>query len=318
MPLYRYEAPIYASMIGMVRTLGMTTLATFHERNGDQDLVRGDGQANRAWGRIFGEHVKEGSPGTVDSTFSGYAGGVQLGIDALRLRSDSGHEDAAGGFFAFGQSRGDVNGFAVGVEGAYAGSTQLNGTSLGAYWTHLGPGAWYLDGVAMVMFPDGSGTSQNNVGVDVDGTSFLASLEGGVPFVLGGGVTLEPQAQLVYQYLDLDNTADRFSTVSFSTPDVLTGRIGARLVADFGGAQQLRSYLKLNLWQDWTGTDYTTYANAHTLNSEYGSTALEAGGGIVMQVTDGVGLWGTAGYTTEVGGANLEVISGNAGVNVVW
>ena len=40
---------------------------------------------------------------------------------------------------------------------------------------------------------------------DPDGFGFAASLEGGYSFLLGGGWLFEPQAQLVYQALDIDD-----------------------------------------------------------------------------------------------------------------
>ena len=37
-------------------------------------------------------------------------------------------------------------------------------------------------------------------------------------------ISLEPQAQLIWQYLSLDDERDAFFTVGFSTPEGFTGR----------------------------------------------------------------------------------------------
>jgi outer membrane autotransporter protein len=87
-PFYRPEGSIYGSLPGLARTLGVTTIGTFHERYGDQGAVRGGG--GRAWGRVFGEHSEQGSSGELDTRFEGWLGGVQLGIDAFRIRGDDG------------------------------------------------------------------------------------------------------------------------------------------------------------------------------------------------------------------------------------
>ena len=314
MPLYRPETSIYAALPGMARALSVTTIATFNERYGDQAAVR-DG-AGRAWGRIFGEHTEQGSTGELNARFDGWASGVQLGIDAFRIRGDNGAQDAGGLFFALARADGDVNGFAIGVPDAYAGSSALNGPSFGAYYTHIGPGNWYVDSVAMVTFYNADGTSTNNVATNLGGSGAFLSVESGVPLALGYGVSLEPQAQLIYQHLDAGGTTDIFSTVTFDTPDALTGRLGLRLATFEGSAW--RPYLKANFWQDWTGTDRITYAGVYTLTSKDNSTALEVGGGLVGDVTQSVTWWGVVDYTTEIAGNDLEVIRGSAGIKINW
>lgn len=313
-PLYRPETSIYAALPGMARALGVTTIATFHERYGDQAAVR-DG-AGRAWGRIFGEHTEQGSSGPLEARFDGWSGGVQLGVDIAHLEGDDGSTDAGGVFFALARSDGDVNGFAIGVLDAYAGSSALNGPSFGAYYTHIGAGNWYVDSVAMVTFYNQDGTSTNDVATNVGGSGAFLSLEGGVPLALGYGVSLEPQAQLIFQHLDFGGVTDAFSTVGFDTADALTGRIGVRL-AGFE-TSTYRPYLKANVWQDWQGTDRTTYAGVYTLEAKDNSTALEVGGGLVGDVTQSVTWWGVVDYTTKIAGNDLEVIRGNAGIKISW
>lgn len=312
-PLYRPETSIYASLPGVARTLALSTLGTFHERYGDQSGVRGG--SGRAWGRIFGEHTKQGSTGPLDAKFDGFAGGVQIGIDIARFRGDDGSQDAGGVFFGLGQADGDVDGFAIGVPDAFAGTSQLHGPSFGAYFTHIGPGDWYVDAVGMVSFIGNDGLSTNNVTTNVGATGAFLSLEVGVPIPLWSGVNLEPQAQLIYQHLDVGGTTDAFSTVTFDTPDALTGRLGLRLAGLYGA---YRPYLKVNVWRDWSGTDETTYSGVYTFTSKDDSTALEVGGGVVGEVSQTISWWGVVDYTTEVAGNDLDAIRGNAGVNVSW
>jgi autotransporter-associated beta strand protein len=132
---YRPETSIYGTLPGMARALAISTVSTFHERYGDQDAVRSGG--GRAWGRVFGEHNEQGSTGALSSSFEGWLGGVQLGIDAFRWRGDDGSQDAGGFFFTLAKADGDVHGNVVGVADAYAGSSDLSGPSFGAYYTHI-------------------------------------------------------------------------------------------------------------------------------------------------------------------------------------
>ena len=101
---------------------------------------------------------------------------------------------------------GDVRGQALGWNDLSVGGIDLGGTSVGGYWTRIGQGGWYLDGVVMATFFGGYATSSRDVGIDIDGTGVTASLEGGYPIALAQGWTLEPQAQLVWQHLSLDDT----------------------------------------------------------------------------------------------------------------
>jgi outer membrane autotransporter protein len=318
-PFYRPEGSIYGSLPGLARSLGIATVGTFHERNGDQDVVR-DG-SGRAWGRIFGEHNEQGASGELDTRFAGWLGGVQLGVDAFRIRGDNGSEDVGGFFFTLGRADGNVHGHTLGAPNAEAGSSDLSGNSFGAYYTHIGAGGswygnWYFDALAMQTFYEADGTSINNVATNVGGSGTFLSLEGGVSIALGYGVSLEGQGQLIYQRLDFGGASDVFSTVTFDTADVLTGRLGLRLAAFDGDLW--RPYLKANIWQDWAGADRTIYASTHAVSSTDNSTALELGGGLVAEISDTLAIWAVADYTTDVAGNDLEVIRGNLGVKVGW
>src|SRR6187397_2333969 len=97
---------------------------------------------------------------------------------------------------------------------------------------------------------DGSPHSNRGVGIDLDGSSTTASLEGGYPTLLAPGLALEPQAQILWQTVDFDPSRDLFSLIGFDPDDALSGRIGARLLGTYAlGETCLRPYLKANLWR---------------------------------------------------------------------
>ncbi|MPZ37014.1 MAG: autotransporter outer membrane beta-barrel domain-containing protein [Rhizobiales bacterium] len=323
-PLYRPEVALYAAMAGMARNLTMTAIGTFHERNGDQGLVRGNGTSNgasdRAWGRLFGQSIEQGHAGTVDGRFDGNAGGVQSGLDLYRTTSPDGYQSRLGFLGGYGRARGDVNGFALGQQNAFAGRVELEAFSVGGYWTQVGAPGWYVDAVVMGTRYESSGSSTNQVGIRASGHGFAGSIEAGYPIPLGAGVHIEPQAQLVYQHLDLHGTRDRFSSVDFDTSNSVSARLGLRLSADtLYGAARLRPYLKASVWEDWVGTDQNTFAGVHVLEARYQGTALEVGAGIVAELANNVGLWAVADYTTDIAGdQDREAIRGNVGMRVLW
>ena len=95
-------------MPSLARTLGLVTLGTFNERQGDQLLVRGDPNTwVGAWGRVCQqtrEHFAEGARPDFDGTFAGF----QAGADLLRLESPSGHSDRIGFYVAQARASGSV------------------------------------------------------------------------------------------------------------------------------------------------------------------------------------------------------------------
>ncbi|WP_052731656.1 autotransporter family protein [Devosia geojensis] len=319
-PLYRPEVPLYTVLPPVAFDIGLANLGTFHERRGEQSLLTGAEAFPGVWGRFFGEQSETSWSGTVDPSFDGSLFGFQFGLDLYGRETQDGHRDQAGVFVARSGMNGDIKGQAFGWNDVAVGDMTLNGTSLGAYWTHVGPSGWYLDGVVMANLFDGEATSDRGYGLDVDGSGFTASLEGGYPIPLGDNWTFEPQGQVIWQQVSLDDTQDAFSSVSFDTDGGLTGRVGARLQGTFDieGGQVLQPYLKANLWQDFGGTDRVVFGGTDVIETDRGGTALELGAGLVLQLGDAVSFHATADYTTNLGGESHEAYSGNVGLSIRW
>jgi hypothetical protein len=68
----------------MARQQELSSLRTFHERNGDQRLASGAGPRTAAWGRLFGETINQSHSGTLSAH-----------LDAIG--SNAGPKDARGG-----------------------------------------------------------------------------------------------------------------------------------------------------------------------------------------------------------------------------
>jgi outer membrane autotransporter protein len=148
----------------------------------------------------------------------------QGGHDLYRVEHPDGSRDHAGFYVAAGMGGADVTHFT----GLTAGTDKFDAASLGGYWTHFGSSGWYLDGILQGSWYDikangGLGT------VKTGGTGFASSLEGGYPFWLGRGWLIEPQAQVVYQTVGLDDAADSAAAVRFQDVDSLAARVGVRI-----------------------------------------------------------------------------------------
>ena len=316
--LYRIEVPTYSALPPIAHHLAMSTLGTFHERRGEQALLHGAGYLPTTWGRIFGQDAEMKWGGTVSPSFDGTLFGFQAGQDLFGWESGNDHHDRVGVFVGHARMDGDVKGQALGWNDLQVGDIDVNGTSLGAYWTHIGPTGWYLDGVVMGTWFGGNATSDRAVGVDIDGTGVTASLEGGYPITLTSEWTLEPQAQIIWQHLSLDDQTDRFSTVSFDSDDAVTGRLGVRLQGNFQTqVANFQPYLKANLWHNFDSEDRVIFAETPIL-TEIGGTALELGGGVVAKLSESTSLFATADYTFDIDGEKTRVFEGNLGISVKW
>ena len=317
-PLYRVEVPVYSVVPPAARETALATLGTFHERRGEQGMVDPSGNFSAAWGRAFGQSTKQSWEGTVDPSVDGHLYGIQAGLDILGWEHEGGDRDIAGLFFGYSSFDADIQGQAVGWNNLDVGSLNLDTTSFGGYWTHIGTSGWYLDAVLMGSWFSGDATSDRDVGIDIDGTGITASLEGGYPVVLSESWTIEPQAQLIWQHISLDDQSDAFSDVSFDNDDGFTGRLGFRMQGKYQTSAGLfQPYVKANLWHGFSTTDSVLFGS-DAITTEGESTSLELGGGIVHDFTEKFSAYAVADYTFDLDGGNREIFEGNIGLRVKW
>lgn len=73
--------PLYASVAGVARQLGVLQVGTFHERQGEQSLVTEPGALPAAWARVWGGQTELRRSGAANAGFDGSTYGVQAGQD---------------------------------------------------------------------------------------------------------------------------------------------------------------------------------------------------------------------------------------------
>ena len=169
----------------------------------------------------------------MSQSFSGNVFGMQAGQDLYARVGDSGHQDRYGVFLGYARADGDVRGDAMGQRGYRAGKLAIDSYSLGGYWTHIGPGGWYTDTVIMGSHLKVNPKSTAGDTSSTKGRAFTASVEAGLPIALKPNLSLEPQAQIIYQNTRIDSVRDSASDVSFAPKNALIGRVGARLQGEY-------------------------------------------------------------------------------------
>ena len=60
------------------------------------------------------------------------------------------------------------------------------------------------------------------------------------------------------------------------------------------------------------------FGGSDTVFSEHRTTALEAGGGIVIKIHEVVGLYATLSWTNDLDGNTVHNLGGNFGLRVAW
>jgi outer membrane autotransporter protein len=242
-----------------------------------------------------------------------------------------GHHDVAG--FYFGNTDVDglvTNSTVTGYTVTHTGTLNLNSYSLGAYWTHYGPGGWYLDGVLQGTRYGGSTSAQfPTFGVQTkfptNGDGFVSSLEGGypVPLPLGPGFILEPQAQIIYQWVGLDPANDDLGTVGLGSTSGVTGRLGLRTQWTIPGpnGEVWQPYGRFNVWRDWGGEAQTSFAgDAVLVPLVEQATRLDFAAGLTVKLNANLGFYGQAGYEFAVAPTNArrDGVKGDLGLRFTW
>ncbi|SMG17964.1 autotransporter family protein [Cedecea sp. NFIX57] len=317
--VYRPEVALYAEVPAVARQLNLQQIDTFHDRQGEQSLLSGDNKAPAFWARSWGSHADIHQSGDVNPSFNGTLWGLQLGQDLYTATEDSGATHHLGILFGFSRATGDVDGFALAKQGMRVGKMQLNNYNYGGYWTRVAASGWYTDAVLMGSALRLNTNSVNEVSASSSGNAVTGSVETGLPVSLGEGVTLEPQAQLVWQRTSLDSLHDGVSDVRWNNGNTWQGRVGARLQWAFeASGVNWKPYLRANVLRSFGQDDETAFDGSTTIANSIGQTAGQIGAGLVAQVSQNGSLYATTGYLTNFGGERQRVVTGNVGVRWIW
>lgn len=334
LPNYRSEVPLAMVAPALANRFGLAMLGTYNDRQNASTQ-----KDSNFWVRMFGEQGDVGSNGGHDGgsdedrlsdfyrdgpSYSYKLGGIQVGVDLFRNETQKGSRNIGGLYAGIGRAEADVER----VYGGDAGSTTLNGYSVGGYWTHLNNAGWYTDLVLQgTRFDPIRTDSTGDVNMRTQGWAGTSSLEAGYKLRLADGWGLEPQAQIIYQHVSLDNTEDMFGRFDFENTNTVYGRIGARLTRDWAAAdgRVYSAWARANLWHTMSGDAKTTFAdlngnNRVALNSDLGGTWGQLGLGFSAQLKNNVSLFATGDYSHSLGhnGARSSIVSGNLGLKVKW
>jgi outer membrane autotransporter protein len=161
--------------------------------------------------------------------------------------------------------------------------------------------------------------SNESIGASTHGHAEAASFEAGLPIPLPAHVSVEPQAQLIWQHTSIDDLNDGVSSVSFHAANGLAGRLGVRLAGRFDAAGTAwQPYLRVNLWHYFGGTDNATFTGTTVIPTSVSATTAQFQLGIVAKVSARGSAFANAGYMTNVNGERRSIVAGDVGVRWRW
>ena len=327
-PAYRSETSLYTALPAMMLLYGRLMLDTLHERMGDEVAGLG-GSAERGWGRIIGQH------GDHDGHALGIYGdgpaydydlwALQAGSDLYRSSDARGARDRAGAFLVIGNATGDVDHF----DGSNAGRDTFMAYSFGGYWTQYTAEGAYLDALLIGTWYDTDAKSTRLPKLTTNGAGVGASLEAGYPLLLSAGFSVEPQAQVAFQTVDVSDASDIGAAIRFADANSLLGRIGARFVktsslAEFGGLASgvFTSWVRPSFWYEFLGDPTTSFSSEQgfvPFTAELFGPTLALDAGFTAQVSADTAVYASASYQIGLGaGAEGDAYNGKLGVKLGW
>lgn len=317
--LYRQEVPDYSVIAPAAAMLALSSLGTFHERQGDQSLLTQTGALAAGWARILGGDLKHSWAGTVSPSLNATLTGYQIGYDLFAWQDTEGIHQRVGLFVAHNRLKGRINGFAGGFKDSKTGRLSLRGDSVGAYWTLIGAGNGYVDAVLMGTRLDGATRSDRGVRLDADGHVASLSIEAGYPLPVSENWVVEPQVQFIQQRIDLNDRHDGLSSIEFDNRPHNTARLGVRFESRYTLLDTpIEPYTTVDIWRNASGHDAVIYAGADRIRTEHDSKNVSLGIGLVAHPRQELGVYLSVDYRQDLDNREVKQTAASLGVRLGW
>lgn len=275
------------------------------------------------WARAVSLEPQLQQAGTVSPHSVGRLQGFQSGVD---LYANGG---VAAGVYV-GQLQGDVSvsGFASGEQNKQVGFNHILNRYVGLYGTVTSAQGAYLDAVLQGVDYRGQTHGRESLGsarTETEGRGWQASVEVGSPWAWGeGDWTVEPQAQLVYRHMRLEDTVLSNAQVQHRTDSDWLLRIGARVhgrwSSDGGG---LQPYARINFFAATRGRDvvgFSAEGGSADIASSNSARSAEAAVGLTWQLSPTASIYAELGRMWALSGSARmgSGAQGSLGLKMLW
>lgn len=333
------SAPAYTLVPRQNLESGYTMLDTLHQRRGENQTLAWDKQGSywqdvekQSWGRVIGKRLKLDGKERVGFKTNMYGFQVGHDFDVKTKQDDEGKliRRFTGLYFGALRSHSKFydeyrakNGIVIADKlTSHVKTTALN---LGVTDTRYNENGTYIDGVGQVSWLNNRYSSVDGTGAKNHGWGAALSVETGRPYALGKDKTnngdswiLEPQAQLIAQYLRLSDFNDGTRAVSQKGYG-LRGRAGFRLAHNQpNDKQRTRTYYFTgNIWHDFKARG-NALIGSDKLAGKFARTWWELGLGAQFSLTGNTYLYADARCEKSFGSNKHHGCQGTAGMKYSW
>ncbi|HFC8527579.1 TPA: autotransporter outer membrane beta-barrel domain-containing protein [Neisseria lactamica] len=333
------SAPAYTLVPRQNLESGYAMLDTLHQRRGENQTLSWDKQGSywqdvekQSWGRVIGKHLK--LDGKERFGFKTNMYGFQVGhdFDVKTKQDDEGKLTRRFTGLYFGALRSHSkfydeyrakNGIVIADKlTSHVKTTALN---LGVTDTRYHENGTYIDLVGQLSWLNNRYSAVDGTGAKNHGWGAALSVETGRPYALGKDKTnngdswiLEPQAQLIAQYLRLGNFNDGTRAVSQKGYG-LRGRVGFRLAHNQpNDKQRTRTYYFTgNIWHDFKARG-NALIGSDKLAGKFARTWWELGLGSQFSLSESTYLYADARYEKSFDSNRHKGYQGTVGVKYSW
>ncbi|WP_143244804.1 autotransporter domain-containing protein [Basilea psittacipulmonis] len=313
------NATNYLGMIRVNQEQGFMTLSTYHERRGDNIYTYPENK--QSWGRIYGRHISQDGAQFIGLDTNFY--GIQIGHDFRIRYNENGRRDQTGVYFAYNQASADFMNYTR--DDPKTGRGTAKNFSLGITHTRLYANMTYIDLVAQVSHTRNKYKPIAKEARGQDTWGYALSAEYGRPFVINERRaldnayttrwTIEPQAQLVYQYMHMNDFRDETREIATNVQHALRGRLGARAV--YHTNEKNTVYAVANIWHDFLKPRKMNIGE-DAIRETYASTWGELGVGSSMKFNRNTAIYGDVRYERSLSGTKRHGVRGTVGLSYNW
>jgi outer membrane autotransporter protein len=233
-PSQRIEVANYPSIASLARLYMLSTVDSLDQRRSDLAQTNGSlgiNNSKTSWGRVLGKtgelrsDDRHQGPALNARTYA-----IQLGTDVYRHQAADGSQTWIGPYMTLGQASGNT----YSSNGSFkTGNVLLQGYALGLNATHITSKGLYVD--SLLQATRFSGIRSNSIlgpSINTTGWGLTASLETGWKLNMTELVTVTPQAQLIYNNTQMNDTADLYANIGIPNDSSLLGRLGVKVSYD--------------------------------------------------------------------------------------
>jgi outer membrane autotransporter protein len=302
---------------------GFASLGRLQERVGDiasTEKVQPDNNKGGVWARAVGmqQTLSNGRYSTDDQQFF-----FQAGKDWTLSKAPDGGSTHAGVTASLGSGDAQFYDHDRNLAGlsSKTGSATLQAQTLGGYYTKYWQDGSYWDSVAQVARYENKYKDVGGGSGDQTGYGLALSQEVGKPFMVTPSIALEPQAQLMYQYINLDGFNDSVSKVGGYSTNALRGRLGVRaFIPNIGTSDKTgfgTPYLTLDVLHDFVPLSNVTVGGS-SFSPSVGRTWGEVGGGLSMAINKRSQFYAAVKYQKNLGGDERQGVFAQVGYRYSW